>query len=125
MIKERLPVSPEKLIDIEDPEEARDFIRQRIEEYNELPTVSVPVKYADMARKGIKPHTTWIFDAVIAGMIGRDPYQGGETERVIFRIKAPLDVIIPRFTGADRHFHGVVLFKNEIPPEYLEEIPAY
>jgi hypothetical protein len=111
-------------IDIADPEEARYFIRERMERDGELPTISVPQKYVEAARQGIMPHTTWIYDAIIAGTLGREPYspEGPEGEsRALFRVKVPPEMVVPRFTGPDSHFHGVVIFKGEIPPEYLEE----
>ena len=112
----------EEKIDIEDPEEARDFIRERVEKEGVWPIVTVPIEYAEAARQGIKPHTTWIFDAVIAGTLGRDPYNPGQSERLVFRVKVPLGDIMPRFTGPDKHFHGIVLFRKPIPPTMLEEV---
>ena len=111
-----------QLIDIEDPEEAKQFIRERMEDAGEMPTVTVPIEYAEAARQGIKPHTTWIFDAIIAGTLGRDPYQPNNLPRATFRIRARVEDVIPRFTGPDRHFHGVVIFKGTIPPELIEEV---
>lgn len=111
-------------IDIADPEEARRFIRERMEREGEMPTVTVPVEFVEEARKGIKPHTTWIYDALIAGMLGRKPYVPDESSRVTFRIKAAPDNVVPRFTGPDNHFHGVVVFRGPIDPDLLEEVTA-
>lgn len=112
-------------IDIDDIESAREFIREQMEINGTLPTITVPVEYADSARKGIIPHTTWIYDAIIAGMLGREPYlPENDSPRVTFRIKAKPDDVAPRFTGPDKHFHGVVIFKKPISPDLLEELSA-
>ena len=111
-------------IDIADPEEARNFIRERMERDGEMPTVTVPEEYAEQARSGIKPHTTWIFDAIIAGMLGRKPYTPEGSPRAVFRIKAKPEDVVPRFTGPDNHFHGVVVFRNPISSDLLEEVTA-
>ncbi len=126
MEKETLYNGPEsEPIDIDNPEAAREFIREQIEMKGTLPIVTVPMEYADSARKGIAPHTTWIYDALIAGMIGRKPYlPESDSPRVTFRIKAKPDDVVPRFTGPDKHFHGVVIFKRPISPDLLEELSA-
>lgn len=111
-------------IDIEDPETAREFIRQRMEKDGDLPTVTVPMEYAEEARKGIVPHTTWIYDALIAGTLGKKPYMPDNSPRALFRIKAKPEDVMPRFTGPDKHFHGVVVFKKPIAPDLLEEVYA-
>jgi hypothetical protein len=111
-------------IDIEDLETAREFIRECMEIKGDLPLVTVPIEYAEEARNGIKPHTTWIYDALIAGMLGRKPYMPGDVPRAVFRVKTKPEDVAPRFTGPDKHFHGVVIFKKPIPPDLLEEIPA-
>ena len=115
-------VEREPGIDIEDLEEARSFIREKIEN-GEDPVVTVPVRYAEDARKGIRPHTTWIFDGIIAGTLGREPYSFGNEERITFRVRLPPEQVEPRFTGPKKHFHGVVVFRGPIAPEYLQ--PAY
>jgi hypothetical protein len=114
----------EEPIDIEDIEEAREFIRERMEKNGDLPMVTVPAEYIDEARKGIKPHTTWIYDSLIAGTLSRDPYLPDDSPRVAFRVKTSPDEVVPRFTGPDKHFHGVVVFKRPIPPSLLEEFSA-
>jgi hypothetical protein len=124
MEKEKNYESEEEAIDIEDPETAREFIRECMEIKGDLPMVTVPIEYAEEARNGIKPHTTWIYDALIAGMLGRKPYMPDGAPRAIFRIKAKPEDVAPRFTGPDKHFHGVVVFRRPISPDLLEEIPA-
>jgi hypothetical protein len=113
-----------ELIDIGTIEEAREFIREHMEKNGDMPMVTVPAEYVDEARKGIKPHTTWIYDSLIAGTLSRDPYLPDDSPRITFRVKAKSDEVVPRFTGPDKHFHGVVVFKRPIDPDLLEEISA-
>ena len=109
-------------IDIGDPEEAREFIKRRMEEEHELPVITVPMEHLEAARQGIKPRTTWIYDAIIAGTLGRKPYEMEGSDRVAFAIHVSSDQVEPRFTGPDKHFHGIVVFKGPITPELLEEM---
>ena len=122
---ERKGVSAEKHkqpdIDIDSVEEASDFIRESIEA-GIFPIISVPDQYVDAARKGIKPHTTWIGERIIAGTIGRDPYLPSTEQRHLFKIHVSADAIEPRFTGNDKHFHGVVVFRGPILPTALEAL---
>jgi hypothetical protein len=95
-----------------------------MEKEGEMPTITVPMEYAEAARQGIKPHTTWIYDAIVAGVLGRKPYMPEGSNRIMFRIKAKPEDVLPRFTGPDKHFHGVVVFKQAIAPDLLEEVYA-
>ncbi|MBI4692271.1 MAG: hypothetical protein HY773_02440 [Candidatus Terrybacteria bacterium] len=108
-----------EIIDIEDVEEAKNFIRKAIEQ-GELPIITVPLKYAEVARKGIASFATWIGESITAGTISREPYIPKGEERVIFKITVLPEQVEPRFTGPDKHFHGVVVFRGPISPESLE-----
>jgi len=110
-----------EIIDIEDVEEARTFIREAIEQ-GESPIITVPLKYAEVAKNGIASFATWIGESIIAGTISREPYIPRGEKRVIFKITVPPNQVEPRFTGPDKHFHGVVAFRGPIPPEFLEEL---
>lgn len=112
--------APEPIPDIEDLEEARDLIAKAIEQ-GKLPVISVPERYAEVARKGLRPYTTWIGHRIIAGTILRPPYLPEGEHRHLFRIHAPSDQVEPRFTK-DKRFRGVVIFRGPIPPEAIEEI---
>lgn len=111
----------EILLDIEDPESARETISKAIEE-GKLPVISVPEKYVEAAKKGIVPHATWIGEQIIAGTILREPYSPEGEKRHFFKISLEASQIEPRFTGPDKHFHGVVAFHGPIPPEAIQEI---
>ena len=102
-------------------EEAREAIMEAIEK-GELPVVTVPRKYAALARQGIKPFTTFIGGQVIAGTILREPFLPPGEERAVFKIHVPTKQLDPRPTGLDNHFHGVVILHGPIPPEALEEV---
>ncbi len=118
---EKTQISEKEPIDIEDFDNAVELIRDAIEK-GESPIITVPKEYADFARKGIKANATWIGEKIIAGTILREPYLDGREERMAFKIKATPDQILPRFTGPDNHFHGVIVFKGPIQPELIEEI---
>lgn len=104
------------IVDIEDIEEARDAIREAIEK-GELPVITVPKKYADSVKNGISPHSTWIGEKIVAGTLLREPYFPDGEERAVFKIKVPHKQLEPRFTGPDKHFHGVVIFRGPISSE--------
>jgi hypothetical protein len=108
-------------IDIEDLKEAEEFIKNALEK-GEFPIITVSEKYAEVAKNGIKKHTTWAGEKIIAGTISRSPYLPEKEKRRIFRIKTAADQLIPRFTGQDKHFHGVVVFKGPIDSDLIEEI---
>ena len=106
---------------ISDIEEAKEVIREALER-GEYPIISVPVQYVDAVKKGIKPHSTWIGEKIIAGTILREPYSPSNEERVFFRIKTTPDKVLPRFTGPDKKFYGVVVFKGPIEPDQIEPV---
>ena len=106
---------------IEDYDEAMDFIKQTIEK-EEWPIISVPQKYRQAVKQGIKPHSTWIGEEIIAGTISRTPYNPEDEKRRCFKIKVSPQQIEPRFTGPDKKFHGVILFKGPIQPEAMLEV---
>lgn len=109
-------------IDIEDFDEAQEFISHEIAS-GHLPIISVPEQYVDAARKGLKAYTTWIGEKYLVGTIGRDPYLPSGENRHFFQINIAPEQVVPRFTGADRHFHGVVVFREgQISSEAIEEI---
>lgn len=110
-------------ISISDPEEAREFVHTLIEK-GEVPCVSVPEKYLAALQRGLMAYSSWIpgMNAIV-GTLGRKPYLPNREEdrRVLVRVKKidPKN-IQPRFTGADKAFHGVVVLDGPIPPEDLE-----
>lgn len=119
--KEAKPSEEERMPDIEDAEEAREAIKGAIEK-GEQPVISVPEEYGDAARNGITPHATWIGEKITAGTVLRPPYLPNGEKRRFFRINVSGEQIEPRFTGPDKHFHGVVGFRGPIPPDAIEEI---
>ena len=80
----------EQMIDIESPEDARDFIKEHIES-SIFPVISVPEEYVAAAKNGIQPHTTWIGEQIIAGTIGREPYMPSSETRHLFSVRIPAD----------------------------------
>ena len=116
------PAQAEKVeLNIETLEEAREIITKAID-MGEFPVITVPEKYAEAAKKGLSPHTTWIEERILAGTIIRPPFLPSGERRRIFQIKALPEQVEPRFTGPDRHFHGVIIFRGPIPPDIIEEI---
>jgi hypothetical protein len=106
-------------LDISDPKEARDSIRECIER-GEFPILTVPKQYADVIKTGLVAHATWIGEPLLAGTLIRKPYLPEGEERVVLRIKIDPKRIQPRFTGPDKHYHGVVVFNGPIKPEEIE-----
>ncbi len=85
----------------------------------ERPVVTVPRKYIDFLKEGLRPYTTWVGVALIAATFGREPYESDD--RVVVNVKnIPLEQIEPRFTGPNNSFSGVVVLNPPIPPEYIE-----
>jgi len=109
-------------IDIPDIRKAREYVRETIENGN-FPVMTIPKQYAAEIRKGLVPHATWIGMPLLAGTLMREPYLPDGEERVIVRIKVDPKRVEPRFTGPDKHYHGIVVFKGPISPEEIEEIP--
>tara|TARA_Y100000310_G_scaffold345189_1_gene462502 strand:+ start:2721 stop:3104 length:384 start_codon:yes stop_codon:yes gene_type:complete len=114
--------SPETPPSIESVDEAEEFIANRLES-GDMPVVTVPKEYADALENGLDAHTTWIPDLkIISATLGRDPYLPDE-DRVVVRIKdINVEHVHPRFTGPDKHFHGVVTLEGPISPEAIEII---
>lgn len=107
-------------INIEDPEEAREFIRNHIEK-GDLPIVSVEEKYAEFAKKGLRPYSNWQGLFVIRGTIGRSPMAPAEQKRIFFRVNVRPEQLEPVFTIGKR-FHGTIQIDGPVPPDALEEI---
>ncbi len=110
-----------EIIDVEDFEEAREIIADAIKR-GELPIVSVPEEYKEVAHIGIEPNTTWVGEKIIAGTILRPPYVPKGESRSFFKIHVPPKQVEPRFTGPDGHFHGVVAFRGPISSDDMEEV---
>ncbi len=100
------------------PDEARDIIAEMLEK-GFKPIVTIPKEYADSLRHGLKAHTTWIPNFnVIAGTLGREPYQA--QDRIVVQIdQIPHTSVHPRFTGPDKTFQGVVIIDGPISPEQI------
>jgi hypothetical protein len=101
-----------------DYDEAQEIIYKLLEEGHKL-FVTVPIKYKDALKNGLKAHSTWIPGLeVIAGTLGREPYNA--EDRVVVEVDS-IDprLVKPRFTGPDNAFHGVVTLEGPIPPENL------
>lgn len=117
-------VPPEVPINIEDPAEAQAFINERLAA-GEWPVMTMPVDfYEDNMANGIPPLTK--FDkltkrgySVTAATIGRQPFTPPDEQRVICRINPKGLRIVPRATGADKAFHGVVAIMDPIPTENI------
>ena len=110
-----------EFIDISDSEEARDLIREDMLK-GRLPILTVPKKFAHVIKQGLVPHSTWIGQPFLAGTLHREPYLPDGEERIVLQIKVSPDRVEPRFTGPDKHYHGVVIFKGPISPEEIEEM---
>jgi len=110
-------------VTIDEIEEAEEFI-QNIIESGFCPVVTVPKQYEEELKKGLAPQTTWIPGVeVIAGTIARRPYLPKGEERIIVRIEGiPHKHVVPRFTGEDHKFHGIVVLKGPIAPESMKLI---
>lgn len=114
----------EESIDIAEFEDAQEFIKNAIEK-GYFPIISVPEQYANAAKNGIKPHATWIGEEIVAGTIMRSPYLPQKEKRRLFKIKTNPEQIKPRFTGDNKHFHGVVIFDGPITTDMIEEIQIH
>lgn len=110
----------EEFVSISDPEEAKEYIAE-LWKKGERPIVTVPIQYSEALKSGIRAHQTWIPGLeVIAATIGRRPYMPKDEERIEVEINGiSLDRIIPRFTGPDKAFHGVVALQGPINPEEM------
>ncbi len=104
------------------PDDAIDWIKEQLEK-GVKPVVTVPVKYKNALKEGLKPRTTWIGSKLIAGTFGRPPYLPESEKRVVCVIKnIDASQIKPRATGPQRKFQGVVILSGPIPPENIEII---
>lgn len=114
-----------EIISLADPEEVKDFIKERFTK-GERPIVSIKPQYLDtVLSKGLRPHKTWIPGVdIVAGTFGRPPFLPQEREpRVLLRLNIDdPSVMLPRFTGPDQRFHGIVGISGPIPPEQIEVV---
>lgn len=111
----------EQIPSIDNSEQAIIFIKGLLEK-GERPIVTVPEKYSEALKIGLKPKTSWIPGfKVIAATFGRSPYLPENEKRLLVKIKdiSP-EQIIPRFTGLDKKFHGVVVLEGPISPDSIE-----
>jgi len=111
-------------IDIEDVEEALVFIRDLFAQ-GERPKITVPKKYADTLQFGLREHASWVpgFNLIAATFGRNDVFTKKGEERICVEAASIIaDQIQPRFTGPDKHFHGVVILKGPIPPEALRPV---
>lgn len=111
----------EQIPSIDNSEQAMTFIKELLEK-GERPIVTVPEKYSEALKTGLKPKTSWIPGLeVIAATLGRSPHLPENEKRLLVKIKdiSP-EQIIPRFTGPDKKFHGVVVLDGPISPDSIE-----
>ncbi len=105
--------------EINDLENAKEHIKGLYEK-GERPTVTVPKKYLENLKQGLKPYATWVGVALIAATFGREPYEFLGEDRVVVSVNdISLDQITPRFTGPNNSFSGVVVLDGPIPPESI------
>lgn len=103
-------------------EEAEEALRNLLER-GIMPIVTVPKKYLEALKSGLKKSSSWIGENIIAGTIDRGPYLPPDEERVMVKVKISSPAQLkPRLTGSDRAFHGVVVFHGPVEPEQLEII---
>ena len=108
--------------EISELEKAQEHIKNLYEQ-GERPTVTVPRKYLDNLKQGLKPYTTWVGVALIAATFGREPYSNPEDDRIVVNVdNISLDQIKPRFTGPNNSFSGVVVLDGPIPPESINYV---
>ncbi|MCI5051244.1 MAG: hypothetical protein MRY57_02965 [Candidatus Pacebacteria bacterium] len=97
--------------------EALNFIKEKYES-GERPIVTVPRKYVEYLKQGLKPYTTWTGLPLIAATFGREPYNS--EDRIQVEVTGiPLEQIMPRKTGENDAFCGVVILNPPIPPESI------
>jgi hypothetical protein len=102
--------------------EAQEFVNERLAA-GEWPVMTMPVEfYEENMEKGIPPLTK--FDlltergyALTALTIGRQPFTPSDEQRVICRINPKGLRFVPRMTGTDKAFHGVIVTRDAIPKE--------
>lgn len=104
--------------EILEKERALEFISEKYEN-GERPVVTVPRKYIEFLKQGLRPYATWVGIPLVAATFGRDAYI--TEDRVVVNVKdIPIEQIQPRFTGPNNAFSGVVVLNPPIPPEYIE-----
>jgi len=92
-------------------DEARDIIEALRQK--ETPTITVPMEYLEKVLAGgrIEANPTWIGHKLLIGTLGREPLLDGR--RFTVRVINPAIEVIPRATGSDNLFHGVVGFNRD------------
>jgi len=114
---------PQKLnlkppFEIKEGKEAKNFIENLYAQVGR-PMVSVPKKYMESLKQGLRPYATWIGLPLIAATFGRDPYLPTGEERILVQVEIPVDRIKPRFTGPNKAFSGVVVLESPIPTDAI------
>lgn len=105
--------------EIKEKEVAEKFIAEKYAE-GVRPVVTVPKKYLEYLKQGLRPYATWIGIPLIAATFAREPYISKGEERVIVNVKGiDKNKIKPRFTGPNKAFSGVVVLEPPIPPEAI------
>src|SRR5262249_46639776 len=96
-------------IDVDDAHGVIETLRR-----SEDPVITVPIEFLNsVATDGILARPTWTGDKIIAGTIGLPPYKGtGDQQRFIVRVINKDVGLMPRPTGPDQQFHGVVMFSK-------------
>ena len=103
--------------EIKERSESMEYIKRKYEE-GVRPVVTVPRKYIEHLKQGLKPYTTWIGIPLIAATFGIDPYVDGDRIHVEV-VGIPLEQIMPRKTGKNDAFCGVVILNPPIPPDAI------
>jgi hypothetical protein len=122
-VRERVPLPESEVpdIDIEDIDEAREYISSLINE-GTLPLITIPEMHLEeLLTNGISfvPKQDLLSGkkfSFIAGTVGIDPYFPEDQKRYVLEIIDSKIHLEPRLTGKDSHFHGVVGFPNGVSP---------
>lgn len=128
--KEPEALPPLTLEDIQDIEDAREFVEEQVAA-GVRPLITVPGEYVEEVMKyGItsiqkQDAKTGRKFSFIAGTIGLDPYLPENSTRHVFEVDPAQVRIEPRITGSDHRFHGVVGFMDGVPATALIPVGEY
>ncbi|MBI5401643.1 hypothetical protein HZB05_02330 [Candidatus Wolfebacteria bacterium] len=79
-------IEQKERLNIADPEEAREFIKNQLEK-GELPVVTIPQKFIEYLKNGLRAYTDWTGHKILAATLGREYYSPKGEERVAVKIK--------------------------------------
>ena len=99
-----------------------DELADSLRENHSIVNITVPLEYEHTIRRdGLVAGVTWNGQKILAGTVGRPPYFPGGTRRIHCRVKVRLNEVLPRLTGPDDEFSGVVVFAStNIPASRIE-----